>query len=107
MFANVPSVDGYTNLSDIEGASYQLLKGSPCIDTGDDNYAAISLYDLAGQSRLVGTHIDRGAYEFDEDATSIHNSLPATRNYIYNVGGLRLQKPQKGVNIVNGEKVLY
>ena len=107
MFANVPDVDGYTDLDNIERADYQLQKGSPCIDSGDDNYAAISPYDLAGRKRLVGTHIDRGAYEFDEEATSIHNSQFIIHNYIYNVSGQRLQKMQKGVNIVNGEKIMY
>ena len=107
MFANVPDVDGYTDLDNIERADYQLQKGSPCIDSGDDNYAAISPYDLAGRKRLVGTHIDRGAYEFDEEATSIHNSQFIIHNYIYNISGQRLQKMQKGVNIVNGEKIMY
>lgn len=106
-FANVPDIDGCTELSNMEDVSYQLQKGSPCIDSGDDNYAAISLYDLAGQSRLKGTHIDRGAYEFDEEATSIYNSQFIIHNNIYNVSGQRLQKMQKGVNILNGEKVLY
>lgn len=107
MFANVPDIDGYTDLSNIEDACYQLQEGSPCIDTGDDNYAAISPYDLAGKNRLMGTHIDRGAYEFDEEATSITHPHSTIHNNIYNVSGLRLQKIQKGINIVNGEKVLY
>lgn len=107
IFANVPDIDGYTDLSNIEDACYQLQEGSPCIDTGDDNYAAISPYDLAGKYRLMGTHIDRGAYEYDEEATSIAHPHSAIHNNIYNVSGLRLQKIQKGINIVNGEKVLY
>ena len=109
MFAKVPEVDGYTDLSNIEDACYQLQEGSPCIDTGDDNYAAFSVYDLAGQSRLVGDHIDMGAYEFSEDATSI-NSLKVLKDskaVIYNIAGQRLQKMQKGVNIVNGEKIFF
>ena len=111
MFANVPTVDGYTSLNNIEGADYQLLEGSPCIDTGNDSYGTISLSDLAGNTRLMGTHIDRGAYEFDENATGIRaNEKPSfiyNNNVIYNVAGQRQSKMQKGVNIVNGEKMLY
>jgi len=109
MFAKVPEVDGYTDLSNIEDACYQLQEGSPCIDTGDDNYAALSVYDLAGQSRFAGDHIDMGAYEFSEDATSINDLkiLKDSKAVIYNIAGQRLQKMQKGVNIVNGEKIFF
>jgi len=111
MFACVTDADGYTDLGNIEDACYQLQKGSPCIDSGDDNYAAISPSDLAGCKRLVGTHIDRGAYEFDEDATSINEELrikneELNEGAVYNLAGQRLQKMQKGFNIVDDKKIL-
>ncbi len=110
MFTDAPAVDGYTDLSNIEEAKYQLQQGSPCIDTGDDNYAAISPYDLAGGTRLAGTHIDRGAYEFKESATSVHNPTSHIHNkgavHIYNVSGRPLSKMRKGINIVDDRKIL-
>jgi predicted outer membrane repeat protein len=48
----------------IEG-DYHLLPGSPCIDTGDPNYAAgPNETDLDGNPRVIGGRIDMGAYEF-------------------------------------------
>lgn len=47
---------------------------------------------------------------FGDDATSIQNSQFTIQNEvppIFNLSGQRLSKPQKGVNIVNGRKVLY
>ena len=47
---------------------------------------------------------------FGDDATSIQNSKFKIQNEvppIFNLSGQRLSKPQKGVNIVNGRKVLY
>ena len=45
----------------------------------------------------------------DDDATAIKtidNGLQTTDNAIYNVAGQRISKMQKGINIVNGKKVL-
>lgn len=45
----------------------------------------------------------------DDDATGIAdlNNLKDTKDLIYNVAGQRLNKMQKGINIVGGKKVLY
>ena len=45
----------------------------------------------------------------DEDATSIDiiDEVESTTGAIYNLAGQRLNKKQKGINIVNGKKVLY
>ncbi len=67
MFANpatiVGNADSDESIAEIEQASYMLQTGSPCIDAGDDNYASVSMYDLAKQSRVIGLHVDMGAYE--------------------------------------------
>ena len=46
-----------------------------------------------------------------DDATGISDIIPETKenstHLIYNVGGQRLNKPQKGLNIVNGKKTIY
>jgi hypothetical protein len=46
---------------------------------------------------------------FEDETTGITETCPATREEveaIFNLGGQRLQKLQKGINIVNGRKVL-
>ena len=45
---------------------------------------------------------------FDDDATGIANvNVGNTNDPIYNLAGQRIQKMQKGVNIVGGKKVLF
>ena len=47
-------------------------------------------------------------FSFGDNGTGIANVEKATENgLIYNVAGQRLSKVQKGINIVNGKKVLY
>jgi hypothetical protein len=44
------------------------------------------------------------------DANSIQkidNAQKTTEDAIYNIAGQRLNKVQKGINIINGKKVLY
>ena len=48
----------------------------------------------------------REAFEVGKTKTGIQNVNNAGENEIYNLGGVRVQKAQKGVNIVNGKKVL-
>ena len=45
----------------------------------------------------------------DDEATSIEaiNGIEAENGVIYNLAGQRIQKMQKGINIVNGKKILY
>ena len=48
-------------------------------------------------------------FVFEDETTGITETRPATREEvetIFNLGGQRLQKMQRGVNIVNGRKVL-
>ena len=48
----------------VGGGDYRLRAGSPAIDGGDDDYAAVAgNYDLAGNARVQGDAIDRGCYE--------------------------------------------
>ena len=46
-----------------------------------------------------------------DDATGISDIIPETKenrtHLIYNISGQRLNKPQKGLNIVNGKKMIY
>lgn len=45
------------------GNDYHLLVGSPCIDAGDDTAALPGETDLDGKPRIIGAHVDIGAYE--------------------------------------------
>ena len=61
-----------------------------------------------GYIELSGSPVKALFFE-DDDATSIQtidNGQQTTVGAIYNLAGQRLQKVQKGINIINGIKVL-
>lgn len=62
----------------------------------------------AGKGYIVKTSSVKAFYGFDaDDATGISGINVADENaVIYNVAGQRLSKAQKGINIINGKKVL-
>ena len=100
--------------------------GVASVDGNYHNYilnnkgGVIGFYRAAGQ--IVGTNrayiqIDESAAikefialpDFEDDATSIQNSKFKIQNEeapIYNLAGQRLNKMQKGINIVNGKKIM-
>lgn len=48
---------------DLTGDGYHLLPDSPCIDAGDDSVVQPGWVDLDGLPRILGQHVDIGAYE--------------------------------------------
>lgn len=46
-------------------------------------------------------------FDFNDVTTDINNIESETNDAIYNLSGNRLNKMQKGINIVNGKKVIY
>lgn len=67
-----------------------------------DNVLAVSLQQGGGSG-----HIDFGLYFIDkENAIGDVEDMESTSE-IYNLSGQRLQCKQKGVNIINGKKILY
>ena len=60
----------------------------------------------------VSSSVKGFIFKFDDDATGIENlntqssTLNTQNTSIYNLAGQRLQKMQKGINIVNGKKIL-
>ncbi len=48
---------------DAASGNYQVVSGSPCIDTGSNTAPALMSKDLTDQPRVVGASVDMGAYE--------------------------------------------
>jgi hypothetical protein len=48
---------------DKANGDFHLLPTSLCIDTGNDAYVRAGWTDLDGKPRILGTHVDMGAYE--------------------------------------------
>ena len=107
----------YEKLADFEDPRHILYVGS----NNNLNYPGPNSWIGAQRAyfKLVGVHAGSGSgANFikesviginDEDPTGIVNvndNLNANET-IYNVAGQRLQKMQKGINIVNGKKVLF
>ncbi|MBR6128412.1 MAG: DUF4465 domain-containing protein, partial [Bacteroidaceae bacterium] len=63
-----------------------------------------------GYLQFTGTPV-KAFYWTDDDATGIdeigQQTADNSQRTIYNVAGQRLQKQQRGVNIINGKKILY
>ena len=67
----------------------------------------------AGTAYLEATSIPAGVkafiFMFNDEATGITETRTATRDEvesIFNLGGQRMSKMQRGVNIVKGKKIL-
>ena len=96
--------------------------------TAPKNVAAESAYGLSGnkfvknnaagnipagkayiEASSIPAEVKSFTFVFEDETTGITETRPATREEvetIFNLGGQRLQKMQRGVNIVNGRKVL-
>lgn len=59
-------------------------------------------FDIPAGTEVKGFVFENGATAITEITENTENSEP-----IYNLAGQRLNKAQKGINIVNGKKVLY
>lgn len=57
---------------------WHLLSGSPCVNHGDNTYAAA--YDLDGETRILHDTVDMGCYESDFNSTV---TLPQYGNIVY------------------------
>jgi parallel beta-helix repeat protein len=67
--------------ADPAAGDYRLKPGSPAMDAGDNSYYYTGMLstdkDLVGNTRLYGTSIDMGAYEWTDKPTSIHDAAHA------------------------------
>ena len=88
--------DGDPIFSDIVEHEYYLKKESPCINAGDPEIDSLaSEYDLLGNQRIIGEHIDIGCYEYliihvsdttelcEGDSTYYHNQWIKDNTLIY------------------------
>ena len=72
------------NIADGDFGDLHLRKDSPCINTGDPDYAfEPNETDLDGNSRVIGDRIDMGAYEFVPDTTPPEFSLFVTPTILW------------------------
>lgn len=66
---------------DSDNGDYRLRPDSPCIDTGDPNYAAApGETDLDGKVRVIGGRIDMGAFEFGDQVRADVKIVPRSIN---------------------------
>ncbi len=126
------TLDMTTGLTSVVSKDANLLKGTlvpMSLDLSDATnfYSLGKVEDQIGFYKFTGGTISLGAnkaylevevpasgvkgftFDFDEDATSIQDSKFKIQNEeapIYNLAGQRLSKPAKGINIINGKKVL-
>ncbi|MBR4131027.1 MAG: chitobiase/beta-hexosaminidase C-terminal domain-containing protein [Bacteroidaceae bacterium] len=97
---------GFTEETAVEADLYYGLKG--------DTFKKVNAGNVpAGKALLPAEVVVAGVktltFNFEDDATAIQtidNGQQTTGNAIYNLAGQRLQKMQKGINIVNGKKVM-
>ncbi|MBR1683286.1 MAG: InlB B-repeat-containing protein [Bacteroidaceae bacterium] len=98
---------GTTAATNVAGGTVYGLSGNKfVINNGAGNIPAGKAYIEAGS---IPASVKSFTFVFEDNATGIIETRQATREEveaIFNLAGQRLQKMQKGVNIVNGKKVL-
>ena len=105
VFGNIVSFIGiYAPITVAEG-DYFVGNGALCKSAGATNLKAFRAYiDAQGAAEIKMFVGD------EEVATGIDSLTPAHsegEGAIYNLAGQRISKMQKGINIVNGKKILY
>ena len=96
---------GFTVATEVADGEYFGLSG--------DEFVKVKAGTVpAGKALLpasVGTSVKSFSFAFEGNATGIKSlsDSPLQGETIVNLAGQRLQKMQKGINIVNGKKVLY
>lgn len=132
LFIEAP--EGSYTFTPVESDSYTDVSANKLIGVTEDTTAPVGSYVLQKQDRVGFYQVEEGteitipagraylpasiaasdvkglAISFDDDVTGIANvnvDLNAYKPTIVNLAGQRLQKMQKGINIVGGKKVLY
>lgn len=120
-------IDGLDNIPGNEDDNLHLLEGSPCIDTGNNEYVLQPSTDLDGKPRIINGTVDRGAYEYarqqqgiiyvDDSATGANNgsSWKDAYNFLQDAlaaatSGSEIRvaqgtyKPDQGVGKIRGDR---
>lgn len=86
LYAGLPTQTGANgNISvnpkfrDATHGNYRLAAGSPCIDAGDDSSVLPGSTDLDGKQRVLGAHVDIGAYEYTASQFVLADAVAALR----------------------------
>ena len=109
---NTPAVNllkGKTSTTDVAEGEYYGLKGAEFVKVNEGTVPAGRALLLATDVEGTGTGegVKALTFVFEDDATGISTVESFTEEgAIYNLAGQRIQKMQKGINIVNGKKVL-
>ncbi|MBO5886817.1 MAG: hypothetical protein J6Q60_02205 [Bacteroidaceae bacterium] len=119
ILANVLA-DGKLKLlvSSVSGQALDNVEGpllSFCVRADDTAPVGECAVETVGESLLVNASAEafysvgvKGIVQITDDATSIESLQEQSRNgLIYNTSGQRLNKKQKGINIINGRKELH
>jgi M6 family metalloprotease-like protein len=89
-FTDPTGVNGNINLdptfANRTASDFHVTTGSPCIDAGDDGVVTTAETDLDGQPRIIGAHVDIGAYEYSVTAAPF--TLPEAATALQIFGGL-------------------
>ncbi|MCR5850861.1 MAG: chitobiase/beta-hexosaminidase C-terminal domain-containing protein [Bacteroidaceae bacterium] len=97
---------GITTPTDISAGQYYGLSGDKFVKVGAGTVPAGKALLPAS---VVGSSIKAFNFVFEDDPDGIEKTLsdsPLKGENIYNLAGQRLSKMQKGINIVNGKKIL-
>ena len=88
-----------------ETGQYFGLKGNAFVPVAESTVPAGKA--LLPASLITSNEVKVLNFVFEDDATSLSSiSSPEGKECIYNLAGQRMQKMQKGINIVNGKKIL-
>ena len=106
--------------NDLQGTEFDMLVTRSGIYALAYLNNAAGFYPVAGDSSVIipkgKAYLDLGSHDvkgftflFDDEATSINEELRMKSEEsapIYNLAGQRISKMQKGINIINGKKVM-
>ena len=104
---SVPNIEG----NDLKGTAEDIEAAGKYVLTQPEGkvigfYLADQGTIKAGKAYLEGASGIKAFLFNDDEATGISNVNVIENGAIYNLAGQRLQKMQKGINIINGKKVL-
>ncbi|GEM_PF-3209958 len=103
--------DPTTIFVDYAGSDYRLIKDSPVIDKGDNNFLGDIFFDLDGRSRVLhggfADQVDLGAYEYEADEIPVFYGgiMNNAGQHVFTYSGSEIAL--KVVNILDGTGVVY